>query len=315
MNNSSITLYERDDLIRQATKEKKYGPAFHIVTYAFFMMFALVVDYMSIAPFEDLILKTNMVISNGLSLSIIFCIDIIVPISLTRLIQAVFEHDKLNRIMMAAISLSIGIPLVLLIIQKLVGINILMPDQKSDSLKNIPIIVKIMTQCLFSFVPVATTVALTVMGLLRSQVIILRRFRYLQLAEARASAQYDELMKAIERDKKTLQKRDDSKFVSTLTELFAMRNRLFTMSRYKLAKKLNSPEATEMIMGSKPVYQSSDLSITLSGYVMNNPAVHVCFEQSLEAKEGRQDNHFSGRKQDNNKRKDDDSYDELKKAI
>lgn len=276
MTRTANTIYERDDLIKQAKKEIKPGFAFNSIAYTIFLAFALVVDYMSIAPFQDLVLRTNATIAKALSVSIVFCIDVLIPISLTKLVKAHFKQNKLNLILFFAILFSIGIPLLLMIVQKMLGTNIMIPDRGTTAV--ISQDVKIVTQLLFSFVPLATTVGLTVMGLLRENIKIFRKYRYLQLAEARVEAELDHIEEALESDTKTLKWRDDSKFASGVTELFAMRDTLFSKAREMLAESIGSPAATEQIFNSKPVYCTSKYYEYVSKYLIDNPALRVEFE-------------------------------------
>lgn len=276
MTRTANTIYERDDLNKQAKKEVKPGFAFSPLAYTIFLLFALVVDYMSIAPFQDLVLRTNATIAKALSISIVFCIDILIPLSLTKLVKAHFKQSKLNLILILAILFSIGIPLLLMIIQKMLGTNIMIPDRGTTAV--ISHDVKIVTQLLFSFVPLATTVGLTVMGLLRENIKIFRKFRYLQLAEARVRAELDHIEEALDSDVKTLKERDDSKFVSSVTELFAMRDTLFSRARELLAMSIGNPSATERIINSKPIYCPSQYYEYVGKYLINNPALRVSFE-------------------------------------
>lgn len=278
---SANTVYEREDLRKQAKREVKCGLAFHPITYMAFLLFAVIVDYISIAPFQDLVLRTNATIAKALSVSIVFCIDVLIPISLTKLVKAHFKQNKLNLILIFAILFSIGIPLLLMIIQKMLGTNIMIPDRGTTAV--ITHDVKIVTQLLFSFVPLATTVGLTVMGLLRENIKIFRKYRYLQLAESRVEAELDHIEEAIESDVKTLKKRDDSKFVSGVTELFAMRDTLFSKARELLAMSIGSPAATEKILNSKPVYCTSKYYEYISKYLIDNPALRVEFENDEKA--------------------------------
>lgn len=119
---------------------------------------------------------------------------------------------------------------------------------------------------------------ITVMGLLRENIKIFRKYRYLQLAESRVEAELDHIEEAIESDGKTLKKRDDSKFVSGVTELFAMRDTLFSKARELLAMSIGSPAATEKILNSKPVYCTSKYYEYISKYLIDNPALRVEFE-------------------------------------
>ena len=272
---SANTVYEREDLRKQAKREVKCGLAFHPITYMAFLLFAVIVDYISIAPFQDLVLRTNATIAKALSVSIVFCIDVLIPISLTKLVKAHFKQNKLNLILIFAILFSIGIPLLLMIIQKMLGTNIMIPDRGTTAV--ITHDVKIVTQLLFSFVPLATTVGLTVMGLLRENIKIFRKYRYLQLAESRVEAELDHIEEAIESDVKTLKKRDDSKFVSGVTELFAIARELLAMS-------IGSPAATEKILNSKPVYCTSKYYEYISKYLIDNPALRVEFENDEKSK-------------------------------
>lgn len=273
---SANTVYERNDLRKQAKREVKCGLAFHPITYIAFLLFALIVDYMSIAPFQDLVLRTNANIAKALSVSIVFCIDVLIPISLTKLVKVHFKQNKLNLILIFAILFSIGIPLLFMIIQKMFGTNIMIPDRGTTAV--ITHEVKIVTQLLFSFVPLATTVGLTVMGLLRENIKIFRKFRYLQLAEVRVEAELDHIEEALESDVKTLKERDDSKFVSGVTELFAMRDTLFSKARELLTMNIGSPTATEQIINSKPIFYPSIYYQYVSKYLINNPALRVVFE-------------------------------------
>lgn len=273
---SANTVYERNDLRKQAKREVKCGLAFHPITYIAFLLFALIVDYMSIAPFQDLVLRTNANIAKALSVSIVFCIDVLIPISLTKLVKVHFKQNKLNLILIFAILFSIGIPLLFMIIQKMFGTNIMIPDRGTTAV--ITHEVKIVTQLLFSFVPLATTVGLTVMGLLRENIKIFRKFRYLQLAEVRVEAELDHIEEALESDVKTLKERDDSKFVSGVTELFAMRDTLFSKARELLTMNIGSPAATEQIINSKPIFYPSIYYQYVSKYLINNPALRVVFE-------------------------------------
>lgn len=273
---SANTVYERNDLRKQAKREVKCGLAFHPITYIAFLLFALIVDYMSIAPFQDLVLRTNANIAKALSVSIVFCIDVLIPISLTKLVKVHFKQNKLNLILIFAILFSIGIPLLFMIIQKMFGTNIMIPDRGTTAV--ITHEVKIVTQLLFSFVPLATTVGLTVMGLLRENIKIFRKFRYLQLAEVRVEAELDHIEEALESDVKTLKERDDSKFVSGVTELFAMRDTLFSKARELLTMNIGSPATTEQIINSKPIFYPSIYYQYVSKYLINNPALRVVFE-------------------------------------
>ena len=273
---SANTVYERNDLRKQAKREVNCGLAFHPITYIAFLLFALIVDYMSIAPFQDLVLRTNANIAKALSVSIVFCIDVLIPISLTKLVKVHFKQNKLNLILIFAILFSIGIPLLFMIIQKMFGTNIMIPDRGTTAV--ITHEVKIVTQLLFSFVPLATTVGLTVMGLLRENIKIFRKFRYLQLAEVRVEAELDHIEEALESDVKTLKERDDSKFVSGVTELFAMRDTLFSKARELLTMNIGSPAATEQIINSKPIFYPSIYYQYVSKYLINNPALRVVFE-------------------------------------
>lgn len=280
MSNATNTVYTRKDLIKQAKKDIKPGLSFHPITYVVFLLFALCVDYKSIAPFQDLVLRTNQTIASALSISIVFCIDVLIPISLTKLIKVHFNQKKLNMILTVSILFSIGIPFVIMVIQKMLGTNITMPDRGTTAVVSKE--VKVVTQLLFSFVPLATTVVLTVMGLLRENLKIFRKFRYLKLAKSKATAEKDHITEALKNDESTLKERDDSKFISAITELVAMRDSLFTKSREILAMNIGSPSATEHIINSKPVYRASEHLDFIKNYIKCNPAVHVCFEGSRE---------------------------------
>lgn len=273
---SANTIYERDNLRKQAKREIKCGLAFHPFFYLAFLIFSVAVDYKSIKPFQDLVLRTNETIAIALSFSIVFCIDILIPISLTKLVKAHFNQKKLNLVLILAILFSIGIPMLLMIVQKLVGTEVMIPDRGTTV--TITHGVKIVTELLFSFVPLATTVGLTVMGLLRENIKIFRKYRYLQLAEARVEAELDHIEEALESDTKTLKWRDDSKFASGVTELFAMRDTLFSKAREMLAESIGSPAATEQIFNSKPVYCTSKYYEYVSKYLIDNPALRVEFE-------------------------------------
>lgn len=276
MSNAANTVYTRKDLLKQAQKDIKPGLAFHPITYAVFLLFALYVDYKSIAPFQDLVLRTNQTIATALSVSIVFCIDVLIPISLTKLVKVHFNQKKLNMILIISILFSIGLPFVIMVVQKMLGTNITMPDRGTTTIVSQE--VKVVTQFLFSFVPLATTVGLTVMGLLRENLKIFRKYRYLHLAEAKAIAEKDHINEALQSDDSTLKERDDSKFVSAITQLIAMRDTLFTKARETLAMSIGSPAATERIINSKPVYRTSEHYESIIKYISNNPAVHVCFE-------------------------------------
>ena len=275
------TIYGREDLLKQVKKEIKPSAAFHPISYTIFLILALIVDYMSIAPFQDLVLRTNATIAKALSVSIVFCIDILIPISLTKLVKAHFSQKKLNLILIISILFSIGIPLILMIIQKMLGTNIMIPDRGTTTV--ISQNVKIVTQLLFSFVPLATTVGLTVMGLLRENIKVYRKYRYLQLAESRVNAEMWHISEAIKSDEETLKERDDSKFVSAITQMFAMRDTLFSKAREILAVSIGNPAATEQIINSKPVYSVNEHYEYMTKYIIRNPAIRVVFEEDDKA--------------------------------
>lgn len=276
MRKTANTLYARDDLRKQAKKDIRYGLALHPVTYALFFLFAVYVDYQSIAPFQDLVLRSNETIAKALSLSIVFCIDVLISISLTKLVKAHFNQKKLNTVLIVSILVSIGLPIILMILQKILGTDVTIPDRGSTAV--VSQAVKVVTQLLFSFVPLCTTVGLTVMGLMRENIKVFRKYRYLQLARAQATAEKDHISEALESDISTLKARDDSKFISAVTQLTAMRDTLFTKSREILAMSIGSPAATEHILSSKPVYRASTQYLYLEACIPKNPAVHVEFE-------------------------------------
>jgi len=271
------SIYDREDLLKQAKKEIKFGVAFHPITYTIFLILALIVDYMSIVPFQDLVLRTNATIAKALSISIVFCIDILIPISLTKLVKVHLNQKTLNLILIISILFSIGIPLILMILQKMFGTNIMIPDRGTTAV--ISQDVKIVTQLLFSFVPLATTVGLTVMGLLRENTKVFRKYRYLQLAETRVNAEMCHIAEAIKSDEETLKERDDSKFVSAITQMFAMRDTLFSNAREILAVSIGSPTATEQIINSKPVYRVTENYDYMTKCIIRNPAIRVVFEE------------------------------------
>lgn len=125
MSNTAKTVYERRDLLKQARKEIRPSLPFKAVPYALFFLFALYVDFKSIYPFQDLVLRTSEEIAFYLTLAIVFAIDVLIPISLTKLVKAHFNQKKLNMILIISILCSIGIPMVLLIVQKMLGTDVI----------------------------------------------------------------------------------------------------------------------------------------------------------------------------------------------
>ena len=277
MSNTAKTVYERRNLLKQARKEIKHSLPFKAALYALFFMFSLYVDYESIFPFQDLVLRTSEKIALYLTLAIVFAIDVLIPISLTKLVKAHFNQKKLNMILIISILCSIGIPMVLLVVQKMLGTDVMIPDRGTTATVTEP--VKIITQFLFAFVPLATTVGLTVMGLLRENTKIFRKYRYLQLAESSIEAEKDHIEEALHSDLATLAERDDSKFISAVAELFAMRDTLFTQAREILAMSICSPAATEKIVNSETVYHASDQYKYITKHLMLNPAINVVFKE------------------------------------
>ena len=277
MSNTAKTVYERKDSLKKARKEIKHSLPFKAVPYALFFLFALYVDYKSIFPFQDLVLRTSEEIAFYLTLAIVFAIDVLIPISLTKLVQAHYNQKKLKTILILSILCSIRIPMVLLVVQKMMGTDVMIPDRGTTATVTEP--VKIVTQLLFAFIPIATTVGLTVMGLLRENIKIFRKYRYLQLVKADIEAEKDHIEEALNSDLATLAERDDSKFISAVTELFAMRDTLFTKAREILAMSIGSPAATEQIVNSEPVYRASDQYKYITKHLMLNPAIKVVFEE------------------------------------
>ena len=168
--------------------------------------------------------------------------------------------------------------MIILCIQKMLGTNIMMPERGTTV--TVPQNVKYVTQLLFSILPFATTVGLTVMGLLRENIKIYRKKRYIQLAKAKVIAEKEHIKEALDTDFNNLAERDDSKFISALAQLFTMVNTLFSRSRELLALNIKSPAATEQIINSTPVYRASEQYNYIKGHVMCNPAVHVVFEKA-----------------------------------
>lgn len=125
MSNTAKTVYERRNLLKQARKEIRPSLPFKAVPYALFFLFALYVDFKSIYPFQDLVLRTSEKIAFYLTLAIVFAIDVLIPISLTKLVKAHFNQKKLNMILIISILCSIGIPMVLLIVQKMLGTDVI----------------------------------------------------------------------------------------------------------------------------------------------------------------------------------------------
>lgn len=279
-------VYERSDLMKQAKKDIRYGVAFCGLTYIAFMIFALYVDYYSIIPMFDQVLRTNQEIGEILTLSVVFCFDILIPITMTKLLKAHFNQRKLSLALIVSVFLSLGIPLVIMIVQKMLGTELTMPDRDTTVI-NTPMSVKVATQLLFALVPLATTVGLTVLGLIRENIKVFRKYRYLQLAIAQITAEKDHITEALESDLETLAKRDDMKFISGVTEVLAMQETMFVHARELLAARINSPGATETILNATPVYRTTPQYDHIHKCLMLNPAVHVVFEEE----ESKEDNH------------------------
>ncbi len=281
MSKAANAIYERSDLMKQAKKDIRYGVSFCGLTYIAFLLFSLYVDYYSIAPFLDQVLRANEEIGEILSFSAVFCFDVLTPIALTKLVKAHFNQKKLNLVLIVSVLLSLGVPLIIMIVQKMLGTELTIPD-RGTTVVNTPMSVKIATQLLFALVPLATTVGLTVMGLMRENTKIFRKHRYLQLAIAQVTAEKEHITEALESDLETLAKRDESKFISAVTEMLAMQETLFSQARELLAARINNPSASEAILNAVPVYRTTPQYDHIHKCLMLNSAVHLVFEEESE---------------------------------
>ena len=275
---SGKTIYERRNCLKQARKEIKYGISLNLFIYVGCMIIAMFIDYQSNHALQDLILRTNEKVAIYMNCGIIVLSNVLASLALTKLIKAHFNQKKLNKILIFSVLFSIGMPMILLVIQKVAATEVMIPDRGTTITITITKPVKFITQFLFAFIPVGTSVSLTVMSLLRENIKVFSKYRYLQLVRADIKAERDHIDEALNSDIATLKEKDDSNFISTIMEILAMQDSLFEKARDMLAMHIGDPAATEQIVNSEPVYRASDQYRYITKHLMLNPAIKVAFE-------------------------------------
>lgn len=244
-------LYSRKEHLIQAKKDKKCPMVLSSFTYFLFVLFAVVSDFLSIQQFQDKISRVDKVAGDIITAALIFCIDVIAPITLPHLLQTHFKQKKLRTIMLISIISSVGLLIILNIIQKIAGADVMIPD--ADETVIVGEGLKTVTLILYAIVPLASTVALTAISLRRDNYKIYQMMRYCVLAETDVQAQLNELNdNRVERDKKKLRAEDDIKFITAVEHLKCKAQSMFNIARIILAEE-KTPEEAERILNSEPL--------------------------------------------------------------
>ncbi|MDE5765367.1 MAG: hypothetical protein K2I00_10500 [Ruminococcus sp.] len=244
-------LYSRREHLIQAKKDKKYPVVLSSFTYFLFVLFAVVSDFLSIQQFQDKISRGDKVAGDIITAALIFGIDVVAPITLPHFLQAHFKQKKLRIIMLISIISSVGLLIVLNIIQKIIGADVMLAGAGETvivgkGLKNVTLI-------LYAVIPIASTVALTAISLRRDNYKIYQMMRYCVLAETDVQAQLNELNdNRVERDEEKLKAEDDIRFITAVEHLKSKAQTMFNVARIILAEG-KSPEEAERILNSEPL--------------------------------------------------------------
>lgn len=157
------------------------------LAYLVFIAFAVASDYLSIQPFQNRILRGDEQVGYVLTAALIFCIDVIAPLTLPNLLQTHFNQKKLKLITFVSIISSVGLLISLNLIQKIVGANIMIPNVGEEVVAGNWL--KLITLILYAIVPLISTIALTAISLQRDNYKIYQMMRYCVLAETDVEVQ------------------------------------------------------------------------------------------------------------------------------
>lgn len=157
------------------------------LAYLVFIAFAVASDYLSIQPFQDRILRGDEQVRYVLTAALIFCIDVIAPLTFPNLLQTHFNQKKLKFITFVSIISSVGLLISLNLIQKIVRANIMIPNVGEEVVAGNWL--KLITLILYAIVPLTSTIALTVISLQRDNYKIYQMMRYCVLAETDVEVQ------------------------------------------------------------------------------------------------------------------------------
>lgn len=271
-------LYSRMEHVAQAKKDKKTPKVLSSTAYFLFVVLASIADFLSIRPFQDRILRGDARVGFVITAALIFCIDVVAPITLPSLLQAHFKQKKLRIMALISIVSSVGILIFLNIVQKIIGVNVMIPNAGDEVIVDNGL--KLVTLILYAIVPLATTIALTAISLQRDNYKIYQMMRYCILAETDVQAQYNELKDRIPRDEKKLKFEDDIKFVTAIEHRKSDAEKMFIKARMILAEE-KSPEESERILASEHLKHTTpyDKAIEM------NPNRKVAFTENANEEE------------------------------
>lgn len=271
-------LYGRHEHMAQAKKDKKIPMILSRPVYLLFVILASIADFLSIEPFQDRILRGDVRVGVIITGALIFCIDVVAPITLPSLLQAHFKQKKLRLMALISIVSSVGILIIVNVIQKIVGVNVIIPNAGDEVIVGNGL--KLITLILYAIVPLATTFALTAISLQRNNYKIYQMMRYCILAETDVQAQCSELKDRIPRDEKKLKVEDDIKFITAIEHRKSDAEKMFTKARMILAEE-KSPEESERILASEHLKHTTpyDKAIEM------NPNRKVAFTENANEEE------------------------------
>lgn len=271
-------LYSRMEHVIQAKKDKKTPKLLSSTAYFIFVVLAFFCDFLSVQPFQDRILRGDERVGFVITAAFIICIDVIAPITIPSLLQTHFKQKKLGVMALISIVSSVGILILLNVVQKVVGVNVMIPNAGDEIIVNDGL--KLVTLALYAIVPLATTIALTAISLQRDNYKIYQMMRYCILAETDVQAQYNELQDRILRDEKKLKLEDDIKFITAIEHRKNDAEKMFIRARVILAEE-KSPEESERILASEHLKYNTpyDKAIEM------NPNRKVAFTENANEKE------------------------------
>lgn len=262
-------LYGRKDLMKQARKDRKNGLLYSAGVYALFMIIAMVADYVTIQSFMDLALRTNVWMGRIMVGTLVFLIDVVVPLGFTKVMQNHLKQSLLKKVLFVSI---LAVPIILLLsqfLQKIAGMEL-----TYSSLATLNFATKLFTTVLFGVLPLCTTISVTALGLIRDNMKIYRKFRYTEIAKDVIAAKRLAMQQDVEYEKKMLQLKDDEQFINTINDICSMSKSLHEKSRQLLAEHLGNPEAADVVFRSEAELPE----IAYAMEVKTNPANHVRFE-------------------------------------
>lgn len=271
-------LYSRMEHVEQAKKDKKIPMILSTGMLFIFVVLASIADFLSIQPFQDRILRGDARVGYVITGALIFCIDVVAPITLPSLLQAHFKQKKLRIMALISIVSSVGILIFLNIVQKIIGVNVMIPNAGDEVIVDNGL--KLVTLILYAIVPLATTIALTAISLQRDNYKIYQMMRYCILAETDVQAQYNELKDRIPRDEKKLKFEDDIRFITAIEHRKSDAEKMFIRARVILAEE-KSPEESERILASEHLKHTTpyDKAIEM------NPNRKVAFTENANEEE------------------------------